>query len=135
MSSVIVALDDTGTPFHGWRGEGPRRSLRRALILDPIGSCKEGAVPTELFSVDWEGFTLERLVAELRDDLSGPDADRMIFAFEEALRLARTDEELLPHLLAATAIPAVVRVMAAGYHPAAALTNYYWSRQPAPPRS
>jgi hypothetical protein len=60
------------------------------------------AVPTELFSVDWDSFTLERLATELRDDLSGPEAERMIFAFEEALRLARTDEELLPHLLAAT---------------------------------
>jgi hypothetical protein len=59
-------------------------------------------VPTELFCVDWDGFTLERLAGELRDELSGPEADRMIFAFEEALRLARTDEELLPHLLAAT---------------------------------
>ena len=33
-------------------------------------------MPTELFSVDRDGFTLERLVAELRDDLSGPEADR-----------------------------------------------------------
>jgi len=65
-------------------------------------SCKDMLVPTELFSVDWDGFTLERLATELRDELSGPEAERMIFAFEEALRLARTDEELLPHLLAAT---------------------------------
>jgi hypothetical protein len=62
----------------------------------------EVPVPTELFSVDWDGFTLERLATELRDELSGPEAERMIFAFEEALRLARADEELLPHLLAAT---------------------------------
>ena len=60
----------------------------------------EVPVPTELFCVDWDGFTLERLAGELRE-LSGPEAERMIFAFEEALRLARADEELLPHLLAA----------------------------------
>ena len=59
-------------------------------------------VPTELLSVDWDDFSLERLATELREDLSGPEAERMILAFEEALRLARTDEELLPHLLAAT---------------------------------
>ena len=59
-------------------------------------------MPTELLSVDWDDFSLERLATELREDLSGPEAERMIFAFEEALRLARTDEELLPHLLAAT---------------------------------
>jgi hypothetical protein len=58
--------------------------------------------PTELFSVDWDQFRLERLAGELRDELNGPEAERMIFAFEEALRLARADEELLAHLLAAT---------------------------------
>ena len=51
-------------------------------------------VPTELSSVDWDEFRLERLAGELREDLSGPEAERMIFAFEEALRLARSDEEL-----------------------------------------
>jgi hypothetical protein len=66
------------------------------------GSCKEVPVPTEFVSVDWDEFTLEHLAAELRDDLGGPEAERMIFAFEEALRVARADEELLPHLLAAT---------------------------------
>ena len=52
--------------------------------------------------MDWDGFTLENLASELHNDLSGPEAERMIFAFEETLRVARTDEELLPHLLAAT---------------------------------
>jgi hypothetical protein len=52
--------------------------------------------------MDWDGFTLDCLSSELRDDLRGPEAERMIFAFEEALRVARTDEDLLPHLLAAT---------------------------------
>lgn len=74
-------------------------SLEHALRR---GSCKDVPLPTELFCVDWDGFTLERLASELRDDLNGPEAERMIFAFEEALRVARTDEDLLPHLLAAT---------------------------------
>jgi hypothetical protein len=52
--------------------------------------------------MDWDGFRLERLASELRDDLNAPEAERMIFAFEEALRVARTDEEVLHHLLAAT---------------------------------
>ena len=58
--------------------------------------------PKELLSVDWDDFRLERLAVELREDLSGPEAERMIYALEQALRLARSDEELLPHLLAAT---------------------------------
>jgi len=52
--------------------------------------------------LDWDEFTLERVVAELRDDLSAADAERMVYAFETALRVARVDPELLPHLLAAT---------------------------------
>jgi hypothetical protein len=28
--------------------------------------------PTELFSVDWDQFRLERLAGELRDELNGP---------------------------------------------------------------
>jgi len=58
--------------------------------------------PKELLSVDWDDFRLERLAVELREDLSGPEAERMIYALEQALRIARSDEELLPHLLAAT---------------------------------
>jgi len=53
--------------------------------------------------VDWDAFTLERVAAELRDQLSAPEAERMVYAFEWALRVARVDPELLPDLLAATA--------------------------------
>ena len=52
--------------------------------------------------VNWDAFTLERVAAELRDELSAPEAERMVYAFESALRIARVDPELLPHLLAAT---------------------------------
>jgi len=58
--------------------------------------------PKDSLSVDWDAFRLQRLAVELREDLSGPEAERMIYALEQALRLARSDEELLPHLLAAT---------------------------------
>jgi hypothetical protein len=52
-------------------------------------------------SMDWDDFTLERLAAELREDLSPAEAERMVFAFEAALGVARLDPELLPHLLSA----------------------------------
>jgi hypothetical protein len=51
--------------------------------------------------VDWDEFTLERVAAELREDLSAPEAERMVYAFEAALGVARVDPALLPHLLAA----------------------------------
>jgi hypothetical protein len=51
--------------------------------------------------IDWDSFDLDQLAAAVRDQGAGPDAERMIWAFEEALRVARVDPELLPHLLAA----------------------------------
>ncbi len=53
-------------------------------------------------AADWEGFDLDVLASALRASRSGPDAERMIWAFEEALRVARLDPELLSYLLAAT---------------------------------
>jgi hypothetical protein len=53
-------------------------------------------------AVDWDGVELEPLARVLRAHRSGPDAERMIWAFEEALRVARLDPELLSYLLAAT---------------------------------
>lgn len=53
-------------------------------------------------AVDWEGFDLDGLAAALRAGGGGPDAERMIWAFEEGLRVARLDPELLSYLLAAT---------------------------------
>jgi len=51
---------------------------------------------------DWEGFSLDRLAAELREDPGGAEGERMIWAFEESLRVARGGADLLPHFLAAT---------------------------------
>lgn len=51
--------------------------------------------------VDWETFDLEPLAAELRAKLPAPDAEKMVWAFEEALHVARVDDGLLEHLIAA----------------------------------
>ena len=56
-------------------------------------------VPT----VDWDNFDPESLFRELRDGLGGPDGEKMIWAFEQALGVARIDPDLLNHLLAAAA--------------------------------
>ena len=53
-------------------------------------------------AVDWDDFDLDVLARALRASRSGPDAERMIWAFEEALRVGRLDPELLSYLLAAT---------------------------------
>jgi len=51
---------------------------------------------------DWDAFDIESLAADLRKDPGGAEAERMIWAFEEALRIARSGDDLLPHFLAAT---------------------------------
>jgi hypothetical protein len=53
-------------------------------------------------AVDWEDFDLDALAAAVRAGGRGPDAERMIWAFEEGLRVAKLDPELLSYLLAAT---------------------------------
>jgi hypothetical protein len=52
-------------------------------------------------AVDWESFDLDGLAETVRAQGGGPDAERMIWAFEEGLRVARLDPELLSYLLAA----------------------------------
>jgi len=52
--------------------------------------------------LDWNTFDLDKLTAELREDPGGAEGERMIWAFEEALRVARAGDDLLPHFLAAT---------------------------------
>jgi hypothetical protein len=51
---------------------------------------------------DWDTFDIEKLASELRDDPGGPEGEQMIWAFEQALRIARAGDDLLPHFLAAT---------------------------------
>jgi hypothetical protein len=52
-------------------------------------------------TVDWERFDLEQLTRELRGNLRGPDGEKMIWAFEEAVRVARLDADRLSYLLVA----------------------------------
>jgi hypothetical protein len=52
--------------------------------------------------IDWDTFDTEELFLELRDAADGPDGEKMIWAFEEALRVARLDDGLLDYMLAAT---------------------------------
>lgn len=49
----------------------------------------------------WDDFDLHPLAAQLRSTRSAPDAEKTIWAFEEALRVARIDEGLLDYLLVA----------------------------------
>jgi hypothetical protein len=50
---------------------------------------------------DWDRFDMERLAVQLREDPGGDEGERMIWAFEEALRIARAGADVLPHFLAA----------------------------------
>jgi hypothetical protein len=52
-------------------------------------------------TVDWRDFEPTELVEELRRH-GGADGEKMIWAFEQAIRAARIDESLLDYLLAAT---------------------------------
>lgn len=52
-------------------------------------------------AVDWASFDLTQLSAELRDNVGGPDGEKLIWAFEEVVRAAREDESLLGYLLVA----------------------------------
>lgn len=53
-------------------------------------------------TLDWEAFDLDGLATAVRSGSAGPDAERMIWAFGEGLRVARLDAELLPYVLVAT---------------------------------
>ena len=54
-------------------------------------------------SLDWHELDLEKLALELRSTLPSAEAEKMVWAFEQALRVARIDGDLLPYLLASTA--------------------------------
>ena len=54
-------------------------------------------------SLDWHELDLEKLALELRLTLPSAEAEKMVWAFEQALRVARIDADLLRYLLAATA--------------------------------
>ena len=52
---------------------------------------------------NWDDLDLQALVRELRSALPAAEAEKMIWAFEQALSVARIDGDLLRYLLAATA--------------------------------
>lgn len=51
--------------------------------------------------VDWDELDIERLASEIRSEQPAPDAEKTIWAFEEVLRIARLDPELLDYVLVA----------------------------------
>jgi hypothetical protein len=48
--------------------------------------------------VNWESFDLEPLTDQLRRSCEAHEAERMVYAFERAVAVARIDPELLSHL-------------------------------------
>ena len=72
--------------------------------------------------MDWDGFELEPLTAELRRSCADAEAERMVYAFERMVGLARLDPELLPHLLAASAC---LVARAEGVSPRTVLEQFY----------
>jgi hypothetical protein len=53
--------------------------------------------------IDWHELDLSTLASDLRATLPAAEAERMVWAFEQALSVARIDGELLRYLLAAVA--------------------------------
>lgn len=51
--------------------------------------------------MDWDRFELGDLAREIRANGKAVDAEKMIWAFEEAVRVARIDPDLLSYQLAA----------------------------------
>jgi hypothetical protein len=64
----------------------------------------EGADGGEVYDapMDWAHLDLDGLMDELHASNSAADAERMIRAFEEVLRVVRVDRDLLPSVLAAS---------------------------------
>ena len=52
-------------------------------------------------TVDWDAFRLDELAASVRDARNPADGEKMVWAFEEALRVARVDDGLLDYMLVA----------------------------------
>jgi hypothetical protein len=54
-------------------------------------------------TIDWHEIDLAAVTRELRATLPASEAEKMVWAFEEALSTARIDGDLLRYLLAAVA--------------------------------
>lgn len=53
--------------------------------------------------LDWHDVSLDGLAEELRSSLPPAEAEKMVWAFEEVLAVARVDDDLLRYHLAAAA--------------------------------
>ena len=71
---------------------------------------------------NWHSLDLEKLGDELRSRLPAPEAEKIIWAFEQALSVARIDGDLLRYLLAA-AVALVAR--ANGTTPRTVLEDFF----------
>ena len=58
---------------------------------------------SQMASIDWHELDLGRLTSELRSTLPPAEAEKMVWAFEQALDVARIEGDLLRYLFAATA--------------------------------
>jgi hypothetical protein len=72
--------------------------------------------------MDWHSVDLTALNEELRATLAAPEAERVIYALEEALRIARVDDELLDCLLVASVC---LRAHSGGDTPRAVLERFF----------
>jgi hypothetical protein len=52
--------------------------------------------------IDWHELDLDALTSELRSTLPPAEAEKMVWAFEQAVGVARVDGDLLRYVLAAT---------------------------------
>jgi hypothetical protein len=91
-----------GANVHGC-GESfsPQPARRRSPVGLPTDAAANMTAEADVTVVDWDSFDLEEFTRELRGNLSGPDADKLIWAFEHAVEVARTDDDLLSYLVVA----------------------------------
>ncbi len=66
--------------------------------FEQSGTCVQSPISE---AVDWNHFELGDLAREIRANGKAVDAEKMIWAFEEAVRVARIDPDLLSYQLAA----------------------------------
>lgn len=67
----------------------------------PFRAMKNMRPATDRDAVDWDRIDLDELAREIRATTKAADAEKTVWAFEEALRVARIDPELLSYQLAA----------------------------------
>jgi len=58
-------------------------------------------IERKMASIDWDSFDLGPFANELRETEGGQEAETTVWAFEQAVRMARVDRGLLNHLLVA----------------------------------